>query len=216
MLYGRCDEDAVASYQPFVEALSQYLDHASVEALIAELPGRGARARAADPAARRPPRRGHRGLAADAGDDRYRLFEAVLRRAAPARGHPAGAPPPRRPPLGRQADALAPAPRPALARAGRRLMLLGTFRKVDAGDELAGLFADLRREYRFDQLALTGFDAQEGAWSALLAADAARRRRRAPALREAACVRTAQPPGATRSSSNRCCGASAAARPRRR
>ena len=40
VLYGRCDEEAVSSYQPFVEALSRYLDHASIRGSDGRAAGR--------------------------------------------------------------------------------------------------------------------------------------------------------------------------------
>ncbi|MEA2298676.1 MAG: hypothetical protein QOF77_1612 [Solirubrobacteraceae bacterium] len=159
VLYGRCDEEAISSYQPFVEALSQYLDHVDVDSLIAELPVESLEL------GRLIPRLGARpggatAVSPDAGDDRFRLFEAVcavLRRLALSR------------PVLLLVDDLHWADKPTLSLlrhvlrslAGSRLMVVGTFRHVEAGDELAGLLADLRRDYRFDQIALTGFDARD-------------------------------------------------------
>jgi tetratricopeptide (TPR) repeat protein len=159
VLYGRCDEEAVSSYQPFVEALTQYLDHANLGALMAELPVESREL------GRLIPRLGVRpegatAVSLDAGDDRYRLFEAVgavLRRLAG------------RSPVLLLLDDLHWADKPTLSLlrhvlrslAGSQMMVVGTFRELDATDDLNALVADLRREYDFDHLALAGFDAAE-------------------------------------------------------
>jgi hypothetical protein len=173
VLYGRCDEEAVSSFQPFVEALGQYLDHANVDRLIAELPAESLEL------GRLIPRLGVRPAGAtavslDPGDDRYRLFEAVaavLRRLAAGRR------------LLLLVDDLHWADKPTLSLlrhvlrslSGCRLMVVGTFREVDAGDDLTGLVGDLRREQRFEQMPLAGLDAAETV-RLLAAADAARPR----------------------------------------
>ncbi|MGI8801578.1 MAG: serine/threonine-protein kinase PknK [Solirubrobacteraceae bacterium] len=159
VLYGRSDEEAVSSYQPFVEALGEYLDHVSVDALIAELPAESLEL------GRLIPRLGVRpaGITAvspDAGDDRYRLFEAVcavLRRLSASR------------PVLLLIDDLHWSDKPTLSLlrhvlrslSGCPLMVVGTFRELDASAELGGLLADLRREHRFTELPLTGFDMAE-------------------------------------------------------
>jgi tetratricopeptide (TPR) repeat protein len=167
VLYGRCDEDAVSSYQPFVEALSQYLDHVSLAALLAELPAESREL------GRLIPRLDvrHDGVTAvspDAGDDRYRLFEAVgavLRRIAAKR------------PLLLLIDDLHWADKPTLSLlrhvlrslSGSQMMAVGTYRELDATDDLNALVADLRREHDFDHLPLAGFDAADA--GRLLAGD---------------------------------------------
>jgi tetratricopeptide (TPR) repeat protein len=175
VLYGRCDEEAVSSYQPFVEALSQYLDHASIPALLAELPVESREL------GRLIPRLGVRpdgatAVSPDAGDDRYRLFEAVgavLRRIASKQ------------PLLLLLDDLHWADKPTLSLlrhvlrslSGSQMMVIGTFRELDATDDLNALVADLRREYDFDHLALAGFDAEEA--GRLVAGDTPSRPRQA-------------------------------------
>ena len=167
VLYGRCDEEPIASYQPFVEALGEYLEHVSADALFADLPVDALEL------GRLIPRLGVRpgsltAISPDAGDDRYRLFEAVcavLRRLAATR------------PALLLIDDLHWADKPTLSLlrhvlrslARSRLMVVGTYRELDAGDELLGLLADLRRDHRFAEIALAGFDAQETL--RLLAAD---------------------------------------------
>ncbi len=167
VLYGRCDEEAVSSYQPFVEALSEYLDQANVEALIAELPGESLEL------GRLIPRLGIRPAGAavvspDAGDDRYRLFEAVcavLRRLAASR------------PVLLLVDDLHWADKPTLSLlrhvlrslAGSRLMVIGTYREPEATEDLGALVADLRRDHQFGQIPLAGFGATEA--ERLLAGD---------------------------------------------
>ncbi len=160
VLYGRCDEEPVSSYQPFVEALSQYLDHASVDALIADLPVE------ATELGRLIPRLSPRsdGLTVGAGsagpDDRFRLFEAicaVLRRLAETR------------PVLLLIDDLHWADKATLSLLRHvmrsltrsRLTVVGMFRELESGEEFAGLLTHLRREGGFDQLELSGFDADE-------------------------------------------------------
>ncbi len=167
VLYGRCDEDPIASYQPFVEALGEYLEHVSTEALFADLPVEALEL------GRLIPRLGVRpgsltAISPDAGDDRYRLFEAVcavLRRLAVIR------------PVLLLIDDLHWADKPTLSLlrhilrslSRSRLMVVGTYRELDAGEELLGVLADLRRDHRCSEIALVGFDAEET--MRLLAAD---------------------------------------------
>ena len=107
VLYGRCEEDPVRSYEPFVAALRHYLRHgdwasdASLRRELRELAWLIPEASPDDPPE----------------TERSRLFDAVatlLARAA--RSAPAAARA-RRPALGRQADAAAPAPPDARGRA---------------------------------------------------------------------------------------------------
>ncbi len=160
VLYGRCDEEPVSSYQPFVEALSAYLDHANLESLVADLPVEAAELGRLIP--RLNPRSDGATINAAGGgaDDRFRLFEAfgaVLRRLAEAR------------PVLVVIDDLHWADKATLSLlrhvlrslSQSRLTVIGIFREVDADDELTGLLAHLRREGGFQQFRLTGFDAEE-------------------------------------------------------
>jgi predicted ATPase len=160
VLYGRCDEEPVSSYQPFVEALSQYLDHASVDALLADLPAEALELGRLIPRLGVRPDSATLGGSPDAADDRFRLFEAVcavLRRLAGTR------------PVLLLVDDLHWADKATLSLlrhvmrslTGSRLMVIGTFREVDAGEELLGLLAHLHREGGFEQLALSGFGIEE-------------------------------------------------------
>ena len=160
VLYGRCDEEPVSSYQPFVEALSQYLDHASVEALIADLPAEALELGRLIPRLSARPDGLTVGAGSSGADDRFRLFEAccaVLRRLAETQ------------PVLLLIDDLHWADKATLSLlrhvmrslTGSRLTVVGMFREVEAGDELAGLLAHLRREGDFAQLVLGGFVADE-------------------------------------------------------
>jgi DNA-binding SARP family transcriptional activator len=103
----------------------------------------------------------------DASGDRYRLFEAVV--AALAR---IGSPPT---PLVLVCDDLHWADRPTLqlirhlsrAAEPKGLLFIGTYRDAEAGQPLAELIADLRREHVFEGVPLSGLDEEEA--SGLLA-----------------------------------------------
>ncbi|HWC27813.1 MAG TPA: AAA family ATPase [Solirubrobacteraceae bacterium] len=167
VLYGRCDEEPLRSYQPFIEALRHELRHGSVAAdpgaaaELHELARILPEARSAG-AGGPPP-------AQDAESERYRLFEAVaglLRRAA------------ERAPLLLVVDDLHWSDRPTLLLLRHllrhpdpaRLMVLGLVRDVEVGDDhpLTELIADLRRERRLDRVALAGLSEREA--DALVAA----------------------------------------------
>ena len=135
VLYGAVDEGLGVPYQPWIEALGHYLDHAPdglLERYVAEA--------GADlvPAAPRPRPAGCPTcpplVASDGETERYLLLQAITRLPPRGRGAQPGAARARRPPLGRQADA-APA-RPPAPRAGRRA---GALRR-----HLPGLRADRR------------------------------------------------------------------------
>ena len=160
VLYGRCDEEPLLAYQPFVEALRHYLRHgdwrdeATIRAELLELSRLVPEARV-DPAGEAPPPRDPEG-------GRIFLFEAVATLLRHATG---------RRPLLLVLDDLHWADRPTLLLLRHllrqvdpiRLMVLGLFRDVDVGTEhpLAGLVADLRRECRFERVELRGFDERE-------------------------------------------------------
>ena len=142
VLYGRSDEDAIAPYQPFAEALRPYLAARSPEELrLFPLAGELGRL-VPDQADRLPP------LAAaatrDPGGERYRLFEAAAALLAGAAAE--------RPAL-LVLDDLHWADRPTLlllrhlarARLGP-LIVLGTARADEPAPALEALLADLRRD----------------------------------------------------------------------
>ncbi len=109
ILYGRCDEDLGVPYQPFVEALRPYVAACPVDELAEQVAPYGG------DLARLVPELAERiadlpgALVADPETERYRLFDAVtsflgsIVGAAPRRARA------RRPALGREADAAAPA-----------------------------------------------------------------------------------------------------------
>ncbi|MCA1683102.1 MAG: AAA family ATPase [Actinobacteria bacterium] len=159
VLYGRCDEEPLVSYQPFVEALRHYLRHgdweedAKVQGELLEL-SRLIPEAEMERSEAPPPR--------DPETGRYLLFEAVatlLRRGA--RVHP----------LLLVLDDLQWADRGTLLLLrhllrhprSMQVMVLGLFRDVELGIEhpLAGLVADLRRELPLERVALEGFDEDE-------------------------------------------------------
>ncbi len=161
VLYGRCDEEPLLAYQPFVEALRHYLRFGDWEG-----DGDGA----ADlrqlarllPEAGTPAGGGAEAFPEDPDGERYTLFEAVARLVDRAT---------RRRPLLIVLDDLHWADKPTLLLLRHmlrlsglsRLMLLGIFRdvEVDPDHPLVELIADMRRERRFERLALEGLDESE-------------------------------------------------------
>jgi DNA-binding SARP family transcriptional activator/KaiC/GvpD/RAD55 family RecA-like ATPase len=167
VLYGRCDEEPLRSYQPFIEALRHELRHGGLVADpdaahdLAELARILPEAR---PAADDAPLPAH-----DPDTERYRLFEAVaslLRRAT------------QRAPLLLVVDDLHWADKPTLLLLRHllrhadpaRLLVLGLVRDVEIREDhpLTELTTDLRRDGRFDRLVLDGLSEREA--DALVAA----------------------------------------------
>ncbi len=161
VLYGRCDEEPLLAYQPFVEALRHYLrfgdwdpaceagrDLRQLSRLLPEV-------RPHDDAPVELPSK-------DPGSERFVLFEAVARLLALASGT--------RPVL-LVLDYLHWADKPTLLLVRHmlrlvgpsRLMLLGIFRDVDVADDhaLTELIADLHREHRVERIVLDGLDERE-------------------------------------------------------
>lgn len=164
VLYGRCDEEAALPYQPFVEALGDYLRHDDApragEDLDLELQDLGRLV----PAARRLLPRAGEPTPGDLESERYRLFEAatsMLTHAAQTG------------PLVLIADDLQWADRPTLLLLrhvlrhpeATRIMVLATFRdmEVGPGHPLARLLSDLRRDVHCECIALAGLDYNETA-----------------------------------------------------
>jgi DNA-binding SARP family transcriptional activator len=156
LLYGRAEEEALLAYQPFAEALGHLVAHGGsgfaaevareLEILSPLFPGLG-------------PHGGAVGPPDDTETGRYQVFEAVasmLRQAAARR------------PVLLVLDDLHWADQPTLLLLrhvlrrceGARLLVLGTFRKVEVARDhpLARLVVDLRRERRYDRLELEGLD----------------------------------------------------------
>jgi predicted ATPase len=162
VLFGRCDEEAVGAYQPFVEALKAHLASLGVAAWDT---GLGAERRGLD---RLVPGLGarldehtHR-VASAPEDPPIQLFEAVvslLRHLA------------RRQPLVVVLDDMQWADKATLLLVrhilrsldGVRAMLILVFRGVDApaSPRLAALLADLRRERDIERVSLQGLDENE-------------------------------------------------------
>ena len=161
VLYGRCDEEPLLAYQPFVEALAHVLRFGQWDA-DGDLEVDLQQLRRLMPEAR--PDAGASGdeLTKDPGSARYLLFEAVGRVLGRAT---------RRRPVLLVLDDLHWADKPTLLllrhllrlTGPARLMVLGILRDVelDHGVPLADFVADMRRESRFDRVALAGLDERE-------------------------------------------------------
>jgi class 3 adenylate cyclase/tetratricopeptide (TPR) repeat protein len=159
VLYGRCEEDLGAPYQPFVEALDHFVTRSHPAGLSGRLGRYAGELSRLCPAVDAlvpgldPP------LRSDAETERYRLFEAVASWLAVA-AEPAG--------LLLVLDDLHWATRPTIvllqhvlhASAHSRLLVTGTYRDTDLGrtHPLGGLLADLRRATGARRLALSGLD----------------------------------------------------------
>ena len=156
VLAGRCDEDMGVPYQPFVEALRHFVDHAPVlSGRLGRYGGELARlvpeltARVPDlPAPMR----------SDPETERYRLFDAVASWLAVASAED---------PLLLVLDDLQWAAKPTLmllrhvVRAGSgRVLVLGTYRDTDLTHDhpLGDVVADLRRQGGVERLSLSGLD----------------------------------------------------------
>ena len=194
VLYGRCVEQALVPFQPWVEALEGLLGELPPEeaehwltvhdgALARLLPARGGEGA---PSTARPPATSPSSRSAGCSSTR------------PPRARAAGA---RRPPLDRRRLRGAAAPSHRLARCAARLLVLVLARAARAGRRAAEALAELRRAGPLCTRSLTGLD--DEAVAALLAR---RWRRRRPRRRG-----TASAPAATRSSSRSCCSTSGSA-----
>jgi hypothetical protein len=161
VLYGRCEEDLGAPYEPFVEALRWFCEHVPSEELVSRL-GRYP----AELARLLPELAGllhlERPLRSDPETEQYRLFEAVSSWLTSA-GDPGG--------LLLVVDDLHWAPAATIAllahvlRCGdpAPLLVLGTFRDTDVEHDhpLTPVLADLRRIQGIERLALGGLSVDE-------------------------------------------------------
>ena len=163
VLLGRCDEDAIVPYQPFVEAIRRYVLSSSTETLRERLGERRAselarlipELRERIPDLPEPPR-------GEAETQRYRLFEAI---ASFLFDLSVGSP------LLLVVDDLHWADRSTLlllrhlVRQGEsaRILFLASYRETEAGsgNALADLLADLRRERIGERLRIEGFSFPE-------------------------------------------------------
>ena len=159
VLAGRCDEDLGVPYQPFVEALRHFIDHAPSGQLETQLGRYGGElvrlvpdlaARALDVP---PP------LQADPETERYRLFDAVAAWLSAASSDEA---------VMLVLDDLQWAAKPTLLLLRhvlrspdvKRLLIVGTYRDSELTHDhpLVQLVADLRREVGFTRLLISGLD----------------------------------------------------------
>ena len=156
VLAGRCDEDLGVPYQPFVEALRHFVDHAPD---LADRLGRygGELARLVPELGDRAP-----GLAAPIRSDpemeRYRLLDAVAAWLTATSSEE---------PVFLVLDDLQWAAKPTLLllrhlirAGGGRILVLGTYRDTELTHDhpLVELVADLRREGGVERLSITGLD----------------------------------------------------------
>ena len=159
VLYGRCEEELGAPYQPFVEALDFYLEHVPAARLVPLLgrhPGELVRLH---PAVGRLVPGLDAPLASDAETERHRLFQSIASWLCAA-AEPAG--------LVLVLDDLHWATKPTLlllqhvlhATSAAKLLVVGTYRDTDLAPDhfLAGLLADLRRTGGVSRLALSGLE----------------------------------------------------------
>ena len=167
ILFGRCDEEALLSYQPFVEALRFYVAGADAAVLLEQLGrGGGEVARIVPELLDRIPDLGEP-IRGQAEEERYRLFDGVTTLIEAASQEM---------PLVLVVDDIHWADRPTLlllrhlVRSAEpcRLLLIGTYREteLDRTHPLMAVLADLQRETAYERLALRGLD--EGETDALL------------------------------------------------
>jgi DNA-binding SARP family transcriptional activator/tetratricopeptide (TPR) repeat protein len=151
VLLGRCHEEPLISYQPFVEAFGRYADAVPPEVLRSHLTGRGGElARLVPDLTRMLP-----DLPEPAAGDgeRFRMFEAARHLIANAS---------RAWPVVLVLEDLHWADTPTallLTHVVRsieteRVLVLGTYRETDVGEALASMLAELRRERAFERLRL--------------------------------------------------------------
>jgi tetratricopeptide (TPR) repeat protein/predicted Ser/Thr protein kinase len=163
VLIGRCDEEALVPYQPFVEAIGWYARTAPEAALRAAIPASGGgdlAAFAPEFLARLPNLPEPTPM--NAAGQRYRLFESV---SALLGAISAGAP------VLMLLDDIHWADKPTLSLLRHivrgsdpaSLLLIGTYREseVVAGHPLGDLLAELRREPSATRIAVTGLEAGE-------------------------------------------------------
>ena len=162
VLHGACEEEALISYQPFVEALRHYARSRPLSDAASELgPGTAELARMIPELAPALPQ-----LPEAAPDDpearRYLMFEAVSSLLTRAAAHT---------PLLLVMDDLQWADRPTLkllrhimrSEPEASLLIVGAYRDAEIGTEhpLSELLTDLRREKLVDRVSITGLDERD-------------------------------------------------------
>src|SRR5688572_8367586 len=159
VLVGRCDEDLGVPYQPFVEALRQFVDHMPPDELQARL------GRYAGELARLVPELSvlvpglPPAVQSDPETERYRLFDAVAAWLGAVSADD---------PLLLVLDDLQWAAKPTLlllrhvisSTEPKRLLILATYRDTELGHDhpLGEVLADLRRQRAVERLSLVGLD----------------------------------------------------------
>ena len=153
VLLGRCHEEVLISYEPFVEAFVRYVAAVPPEVLLGQVGALRWRARPARP---RASRGDCASLRSRSRRRRWRALPALRGRGLPAREHfaiVAGRAAARGPALGRQADRVAARARGALDR-DRARTVIGTYRDTEPGEPLLAVLADLHRERAVERLRL--------------------------------------------------------------
>jgi class 3 adenylate cyclase/tetratricopeptide (TPR) repeat protein len=167
VLAGRSDEENLAPYQPFVEALTHHVAHVAVEDLEQMVGPMGAELSRLVPqlADRLPDLPGpRRARESEPESDRYRLFEAISHYLAQLS---------QTAPTLLLLDDLQWADKPTLlllrhimrSPQDTPLLIVGTYRDTDVAPRhpLVALFADLRRARSFDRLLVKGLNARSTA-----------------------------------------------------
>jgi DNA-binding SARP family transcriptional activator/ATP/maltotriose-dependent transcriptional regulator MalT len=172
VLYAGCQEEALLSYEPFVEALRHYARSTGLDSAAPLGPGAAELARLIPELA--PARSAHEAIDTDPETRRYLLFDAVSTLLSEASA---------RTPLLLVLDDLHWANRATLhllrhiCRAPREasLLIVGTYREAEIGPEhpLFEQLADLRRDRLFERISLEGLD--EADVTTLIAAHAGHR-----------------------------------------
>ena len=166
VLYGRCDEESLAPYQPFVEALRQYVSVCPADELRTQAaPVADDLARLVPDLARRIANVTVQPATTEADTDRLRLFDAVYTLLAAAAAER---------PVVLVLDDLHWADRPTLQLVRHLLraqpfaiFLVGTYRETDLDrtHPLSTVLGDLRREHPFERVHLKGLDTDDIALS---------------------------------------------------
>jgi DNA-binding SARP family transcriptional activator len=157
ILYGRCDEDGIGAYEPWVQVAGHVVHHASPALLGALASDVGAELARLAPELRRRVPSLPAPVQAEPDTERWRLFDALASTLALLADEA---------PVTVVLDDLHWADRSTLLvlrhlvrrRPDARLLVIGTYRAVELDDDapLAAALADLRREHLFAELTLEG------------------------------------------------------------